>query len=235
MSQKKGVFILTLLVVAGLFSVAGAIIWSGLQQNSQLAPKINAGTAQSPASPTIINNFSAPPQGAAMPRSLNEVETKSDRSINYSQLQEYLRAKDWRMADRETYLRLLDAAGSLAQARGMIPQSEMDTLSCADLRTIDQLWSTATNGQQGFATQMNIFRAVGFDYRKMYDTIGWQKLPPANTWAFEWRYNTQDRRMEFVPGKEPNYTDPAPGYLPTVEIGYNLDVAFSGVLKRCGF
>jgi len=69
---------------------------------------------------------------------------------------------------------------------------------------------------------------------RMYDAIGWQKLPPANTWAFEWRYNTQDRRMEFVPGREPNYTDPPSGYLPTVEIGYNLDVAFSGVLKRCG-
>jgi hypothetical protein len=117
----------------------------------------------------------------------------------------------------------------------MTPKAEMDTLSCSELKTIDQLWNVASNGQQGFSVQMNIFRALGSDYRKMYSTVGWQKQLPSNAWAFEWRYNPQDRRMEFLPGKEPNYTNPVAGHLPTVEVGYNLDVAFSGALKRCNF
>jgi hypothetical protein len=117
----------------------------------------------------------------------------------------------------------------------MTAQTEMDTLSCVDLKTIDQLWSAATNGQQGFTVQMNVVRALGSNYRKMYDAVNWQKLPPSNQWTFEWQYNAQDRRMEFVPGREPNYTNPPPGHLPTVEIGYNFDVAFSGALRRCDF
>jgi GUN4-like len=229
--KNQGIFILALLLVAGLFSVAGAIVWLVLRQNAPLAPGGNNSTAPSSAS----NGSSTPTQSVDMHRSLDEVALKSDRSVDYTQLREYLRAKDWRNADRETYLRLLDAAGPLAQARGMIPQSEVNVLSCADLRTIDQLWNAAPDSQQGFTVQMNIYRAIGSDYRKMYDAIGWKKLSSPNTWAFEWRYNTQNRRMEFVPGREPNYINPSPGYLPTVEIGYNLDVAFSGALKRCGF
>lgn len=232
MNQKnQGVLILTLLLVAGLFSVAGAVVWLGVQRNPQLVPTVNPSPAQSP----TVNSPAPATPSAATPRSLNEVELKSDRNVDYRQLRAYLQTKNWKAANRETYLRMLDAAGPLAQARGMTPQSEMNTLSCVDLRTIDQLWSAATDGQQGFTTQLNIFRAVGSNYRKMYSALGWQKLPPSNAWLFEWQYNAQSRRIEFVPGKEPNYTNPPPGHFPTIEIGYNLDVAFSGALKRCSF
>jgi hypothetical protein len=166
---------------------------------------------------------------------LDDVLVQSDRGVDYTQLREYLRVKDWRAADQETYLRLLDAAGPQAQAAGMIPQDEMDALSCTDLRTIDQLWSAATNHQQGFSVQMQILRALGSDYRRLYAKVGWQELPPSNQWAFERDYNVETRRIEFKSGQEPNYTNPVPGHLPTVEIGYNLDVAFSSALRRCGF
>lgn len=230
--NKTGIYILTLLIVAGLFSVTGAIVWYGLR-SSDSTPSNTVTPSNSLTSPTATTDTLSNP--SVNPRSLDEVQLKSLRGIDYSRLRDDLRQKDWRAADRETYLRLLDAAGAEAQAKGMTPQDEMDTLSCNDLRTIDQLWSAASDGEQGFTVQMNILRGLGNDYRKLYDKAGWQKLPPSNKWQFQWTYNPQTRRMEFVTGKEPNYKNPPPGHLPTVEIGYNLDVAFSGALKRCGF
>ncbi len=64
---------------------------------------------------------------------------------------------------------------------------------------------------------MIIPRAVRANYRKPYDTVGWQKLPPSNAWAFERQYNPKDRRVEFISGKTPNYINSPPGHLPTVE------------------
>jgi hypothetical protein len=218
--------IVALLLTMGLFSVSGTIIWLGLKQNSLPTESGNS---------SIPSKTVSTPQVVNITQSFDQIELKSDRNVNYTQLKAYLQAKDWAAADRETYLRLLDASGPLAQSRGMIPQSEVATFSCTDLRTVDQLWSMATNGQQGFTTQANILRAVGADYRKLYNTVGWQKLPPSNTWAFERQYNPKDRRVEFISGKTPNYVNSPPGHLPTVEVGYNLDVAFSGALKRCAF
>ncbi|MEH1783597.1 MAG: GUN4 domain-containing protein [Nostoc sp.] len=232
-NNKTGIYLLTLLVIAGLFSVAGAIVWYGFTKpgtTPTATPFLATNTLTNPKSTVAVT----PDIRSTNPHSLDEVQLRSDRNVDYSKLREYLQLKDWRSADRETYLRMLDAAGPKAQASGMTPQDEMNTLPCTDLRTIDQLWSVASNGQQGFTLQMNIVRALG-DYRRMYDKVGWQKLPPSNEWLFQLTYNPQTRRMEFLPGKEPNYKDPPPGHLPTVEIGYNFNVALSGALGRCRF
>lgn len=156
----------------------------------------------------------------------------SDRNVDYSQLQAALQQKDWKAADRETYLRLLDAAGPKAQALGFTPQDEMSTFSCTDLKTVDTLWSAASGGRFGFAAQQGILRALG-DYRKMYDQVGWQK--PSGEWLIEWTYNPQTKRMDYKPGRSPNFADPPPGHFPTVERGYNFDVSLDGALKHCGF
>jgi len=209
-------------MIAALFSVAGAIVWYGLRSTSG---------KNFPTANTLAVSKAIP---STNPPLLNEVQLRSERNVDYSKLREYLQQKDWRDADRETYLRMLDAAGPKAQANGMTPQDEMDNFSCTDLRTVDQLWSAASQSEQGFTVQMNLLRALG-NYHLLYDKVGWQKLPPSNEWLFQWTYNTQTRRMEFVKGKEPNYKDPPPGHLPTVEIGYNFDVALSKALVKCGF
>jgi hypothetical protein len=229
-SNKTLPLILAFMMTAGLFAVAASVVWLGLRSKSTFGQSSSNVESSSTSASTPATTPTSP-----KPRSLNEVPLKSDRSVDYSQLRDYLRAKNWKAADRETYLRMLDAAGPKAQATGMTPQDEMNTLSCNDLRTIDQLWNIATDGQQGFSVQMQILRGLGSDYRKLYEKVGWQKLPPSNQWLFELDYNPKNQRMESKPGKEPNYANPPAGHLPTVEIGYNLDVAFSGALKRCNF
>ncbi len=205
-SNHSIALILTTLIVIGLFSLTGAILWFGskLQSNP---------TARSTSNST-----------------LNQVALESDRNVNYSPLKDDLSRQDWRSADRETYERLLEVAGPQSQAQGFTTASEMETLSCKDLHTVDRLWSAASMGQFGFSTQQQILKALG-DYRKMYDQVGWQKL--SGEWLIEWTYNPQTRRLDYKPGKEPNFTSPPPGHLPTVERGYNFNVSLDAALKRC--
>ncbi len=107
----------------------------------------------------------------------------------------------------------------------------MKTFSCADLKTVDRLWSDATQGKQGFTVQQNFLKALG-NYKKMYTQVGWEDA--AGRPLIEWNYNGQTSRMEYVPGKEPNYRNPPPGHLPTVEREYNFEVSINEALNRCG-
>ncbi|WP_392534813.1 GUN4 domain-containing protein [Nostoc sp. C117] len=139
--------------------------------------------------------------------------------------------KDWQASDGETYFRMLDVAGTKAQAEGAIGKDEMNALSCVDLKTIDRLWSTASDGKLGFSAQEKILREKN-DYRKMYNALSWQTL--TGEWLIQWNYNQQTKRYEYKPGKEPNFKTFPPEYLPSVERGYNFGVSLDVALVRCG-
>ena len=146
--NNRPALILTFFVVLGLFSLAGAVVWLGLKMQSN-------DPAASVASVSSASGGSAeiPQQSGDVAQQLNQVPLESDRSVDYRKLRDNLLQKNWRAADRETYQRLLDAAGPKAQAVGMIPQAEMDLLPCKDLQTVDRLWSSASNGLFGFTAQ----------------------------------------------------------------------------------
>jgi GUN4-like len=223
--NNKPALILAFLVVLGLFSLAGAVVWLGMRMQS------NGGTASiAPTSSPNPGSSEVPEQSGELAQKLNQVALESDRNVDYRKLRDNLQQKNWKAADRETYQRLLDAAGPKAQASGLIPKEEMDLLPCKDLGTVDQLWSTASNGKFGFAAQQSVLKALG-DYRKMYDEVGWQNR--SGEWLIEWSYNPQIKRMDYKPGKEPNFINPPAGHLPTVERGYNFDSSLDAALKRC--
>jgi len=228
--SKSTVIILTLLITATLLGILAALVWIGYiltQSKPELKSPVltqSKPELKRPVSPlNAVNTFN----------SLDQVELTTTRHVDYTQLQNYLQSKDWQAADRETYLRLLDVAGSKAQALGWTPQDEMDTLSCVDLRTIDQLWTIASDNKLGFSIQRKILKDDNSDYRKMYDQVGWQTL--TGEWLIQWNYNQQTKRYEYKPGKEPNFKTFPLGHLPTVERGYNFDVSIDGRLAQCGF
>jgi len=142
-----------------------------------------------------------------------------------------LQQKNWKAADRTTYELMLQASGPKAQAKEIIPKDEMDKLPFGELKTIDNLWTKASNNQLGFSVQQYILRAQG-DYRKMYSQVGWQAA--SGEWIIAWNYNPQIKRMEYQSGKESNFKNPPSGHLPTVERGYNFDVSLNAALQRCG-
>ncbi|WP_332990480.1 GUN4 domain-containing protein [Microcoleus sp. A006_D1] len=225
--NNRPALILTFFVVLGLFSLTGAVVWLGLKMQSN-----DPAASVAPVSSASAPSAEIPQQSGDVAQQLNQVPLESDRGVDYRKLRENLLQKNWRGADRETYERLLDAAGPKAQAVGMTPQAEMDLLPCKDLQTVDRLWSSASNGLFGFTAQQGVLRALG-DYRKMYDEVGWQSR--SGEWAIEWTYNPQIKRMDYKPGKEPNFTKPPAGHFPTVERGYNFDSSLDGALKRCKF
>lgn len=225
--NNQPALILTLFVVLGLFSIAGAVIWLGLRMQSN-----DPAASVAPVSSPSVGSAEIPQQSGDVAQQLNQVPLESDRSVDYRKLRENLLQKNWRAADRETYERLLEAAGPKARSLGFIPKEEMDLLSCKDLQTVDRLWSSASNGLFGFTAQQGVLKALG-DYRKMYDEVGWQNR--SGEWAIEWTYNPQIKRMDYKTGKEPNFTKPPAGHFPTVERGYNFDASLNAALKRCKF
>ncbi len=225
--NNQPALILTFLVVLGLFSLAGAVIWLGMRMQSN-GPAASVAPVSSSSAPSA----EIPEQSSDVAQQLNQVPLESDRSVDYRKLRDSLLQKNWRAADRETYERLLEAAGPKARSTGLIPKEEMDLLSCKDLQTVDRLWSTASNSLFGFTAQQGVLKALG-DYRKMYDEVGWQSR--SGEWAIEWTYNPQIKRMDYKLGKEPNFTKPPAGHFPTVERGYNFDASLDGALKRCKF
>jgi hypothetical protein len=216
--DNKTVVILTTLVVISLFSVAAGLIWIGYQLTQSKTGSINNATAKSGDSKSTAN----PDEQAS---------ASNNSQLDYTQLQQALQQKNWKGADRATYELMLQAAGPKALAKGIIPKDEMEKLPCNELKTIDNLWTKASNNQQGFSVQQDILRAQG-DYRKMYAQVGWQSL--SGDWLIDWNYNPQTKRMEYQPGKEPNFKNPPSGHFPTVERGYNFDVSLNGALQRCG-
>ena len=77
----------------------------------------------------------------------------------FGRLQELLAAGKWREADQETIQVILVITG----------QSELEAISpndvrqfpCDQLRVIDKLWTTYSNGRFGFSVQARIYQEVG--------------------------------------------------------------------------
>ena len=65
--------------------------------------------------------------------------------VNYTKLRRLLRAGQWREADQETERTMLAAAGR--SATDWLRTKEIETFACEDLRTINQLWLTTSNGK----------------------------------------------------------------------------------------
>lgn len=96
----------------------------------------------------------SPPQT----RAVEENSLKSDQGVDYSKLRDFLRAGNWREADYLTYLVMLQAVG---RERGdWIRSEEMHKFPCSELRIIDKLWVSYSDGKFGFSAQNRIWCSI---------------------------------------------------------------------------
>jgi serine/threonine protein kinase len=155
----------------------------------------------------------------------------ADRQASYEQLNIYLKEKNWKAADNETYLLLLKAAGRQSYADGTFHPDEFNRITCADLVLIDQLWTQASNGKQGLTAQNKIYENLVKDIRKTYENIGW--ISPSGELAIDTAYNRQTSRWEYIEGRQPNFKSPPVGHLPFLlrDPSKNLDRMVT--LYRC--
>ena len=106
------------------------------------------------------------------------IKLKSEKGIDYRQLQALLKAKKWREADQETASRMLEAVGR--RKGDYIRADELRKFPCVDLRTIDALWTLYSGGKFGFSVQKDIWQACYSRTGKWKDwdqfcvKVGWQ-------------------------------------------------------------
>jgi serine/threonine protein kinase len=109
-----------------------------------------------------------------------EVQLKSDVGMDYSTLQNYLKAGKWKEADEET--RRVMLAVAKREKEGWLDTNSIDNFPCEDLRTIDQLWVKYSNGRFGFSVQKRIYQSLGGTTKwkseiwdKFGDKVGWRR------------------------------------------------------------
>ena len=97
---------------------------------------------------------------------------------DYTNLEQFLAAKNWLEADRETAKILLFVLGR--EKKGYLQDSELYKLPCDILQTIDRLWVTASEGKFGLTIQKQIYQSLGGNrflnleiWRKFGQEVGW--------------------------------------------------------------
>ncbi|WP_292706442.1 MULTISPECIES: AAA-like domain-containing protein [unclassified Nostoc] len=107
----------------------------------------------------------------------------------YAQLEYFLKAKNWPLADRATSKLMLNIAKT--QFPGYLDADNINNFSCPDLKKIDQLWVTNSNNRFGFSVQKKIWisthnrlgaKPQDFNekdvenYLRFAKTVGWYDL-----------------------------------------------------------
>ena len=100
--------------------------------------------------------------------------------VNYTNLRDLLAAKKWKEADEETTRAMLQAAKR--EKEEWLRYEHIENFSCEDLRIIDQLWVSASQGKFGFSVQKEIYESLGGTreynrevWNKFGDRVGWRK------------------------------------------------------------
>jgi GUN4-like/Caspase domain len=115
-------------------------------------------------------------------KTIDDIPLESEKGVDYRKLRNLLKAEKWEEADRETLRVMLIAAG---QPNNAWPNSKsLKEFPYQDLKAIDQLWVTASNGHFGFSIQTKIYADCGdglddnysgdLIWQNFCDHVGWR-------------------------------------------------------------
>ncbi|NUN65573.1 GUN4 domain-containing protein [Pseudanabaena biceps] len=221
----------------GLFKVLRFIYEQNLlPENNELQTK----------SQTIINPIS---KGSKTPSALpvheikkNPVELVSIKGIDYRELEELLKAQEWRKADELTAKLIHQFA--YREKEVYLDSEKIVAFPCEDLRTIDQLWVHYSNGKFGFSIQKKLWLDCGgeigeFDpkvFKKFASKVGWYH-PQKDNWRTHTEFindtkNTQNpllasfpKMLRFYKGSgDGGYNDLTNGYLFSLSVIFSLAI-----------
>jgi serine/threonine protein kinase len=179
-----------------------------------------------------ISNFqSHTPEGVPEPLEPILDNSKPKLKGDYTQLETYLKQRDWEAADHETYEVMLKVAGPISEEQGSLDLEEGESFPCGDLQKIDTLWSQASLGRLGFSKQKEIFASVKEKGDKYLEKIQW--ATSEGTLKIGWKEN-EHKRIDYKPNQEPNFQEPiAPGHLPAKLIWKDKRLRMIGM--HCNF
>jgi hypothetical protein len=131
--------------------------------------------------PTKTPRLAPTPTIAVLPQPTpNETPLISKTTgANYAPLRDLLTAGRWIETDQETTRVMLKVTGRTAERT--LRLEDVDRFSCGDLRIINQLWLTASDGKFGFSVQGQIYQSLGGTrrysqdiWRKFGEQVGWR-------------------------------------------------------------
>ncbi|GAB4468882.1 MAG: GUN4 domain-containing protein [Elainellaceae cyanobacterium] len=108
------------------------------------------------------------------------VPGRSQRNVDYTQLQALLVQQDFQAADRLTLEKMCELAGPTALQRRWIYFTEVDDFPIEDLQTINTLWLVYSEGKFGFSVQRDLWLGVGKNWDRLWPLIGWKS---GNNWT----------------------------------------------------
>lgn len=108
------------------------------------------------------------------------VTEKSEKGIDYQELQKLLIAQDYQSADALTRVKLCELVGERAIQRKWLYFTEVEKIAINDLKTIDLLWSVYSEGKFGYAIQRKIWLSLGKNYSELWVKLKWKN---GNKWT----------------------------------------------------
>jgi len=119
------------------------------------------------------------------------VPLKSDKQMDYQDLQILLVQNDLISADKLTQQKLIKLAGVDEKSRNWLYFTDIKKIPVEDLQTIDQLWSAHSKGKFGFFIQRQIWLAVEKNWGQFWYKIGWEinRVPCRYPNEFHWNSN----------------------------------------------
>jgi hypothetical protein len=108
------------------------------------------------------------------------VPLKSERNIDYKELQQQLALQNFQAADLVTIQKMCEVAGASTVQRKWLYFSEVDNFPITDLQTINKLWLVHSEGKFGFSVQREIWLAQGKKWDNLWTKIGWKD---GNNWT----------------------------------------------------
>jgi serine protease Do len=136
----------------------------------------------------------------------------NDRGSMYQQLENFLKAEQWRKADQQTW-ELLKQVGNEGNVAYLTPEN-IKNFSCSDLKRIDDLWLKYSQNKFGFSVQNNIWQGLGGNANS--DEIIWRRF----SIRVGWKKGTEQDEGGYIPYDKLNFTLSAPnGHFPALSIG----------------
>ncbi|MGD1943939.1 MAG: GUN4 domain-containing protein [Leptolyngbyaceae cyanobacterium] len=128
-------------------------------------------------------------------------DLSSEKGIEYTRLRDLLKEGKWRDADQETYKVMIRAVGK--EPGRWFTSDELRNFPCADLKTIDGLWTKYSNGHFGFSVQKDIWQKHGSPIvgGKKWDQfcveVGWQSADASQYLASDELKADREQTAEF--------------------------------------
>ncbi len=158
------------------------------------------------------------------PIQTKEIELKSERGVNYTELRDLLAAGEWKKADEETAKVMFKVANR--EEEGWLRVEDIDSFPCEDLGTIDRLWVHYSKGKFGFSVQKEIYQSLGG--QREYNKEVWEQFGDAVGWRV---------KKKWIYYKDITFSLEAPqGHLPnevrSIKLTKNCEQLLRGVFRR---